>query len=61
MKSSASPRGVAATADRAVVALKGRGIELFARVDHAGAARAIGLERMGGPMQQIVNEITAPD
>ena len=39
-----SPHPVAATADRLIAALKGRGITVFARIDHAGGARAAGLE-----------------
>jgi uncharacterized protein (DUF302 family) len=38
-----SPHPVAATADRLVAALEARGITLFARIDHAGGARAAGL------------------
>jgi uncharacterized protein (DUF302 family) len=44
LRTSKSPYGVTATADRAVAALQQRGITLFARIDHAGAARAVGLE-----------------
>ena len=39
-----SPDSVRATADRAVLALERRGIELFARIDHGGGARSAGLE-----------------
>jgi uncharacterized protein (DUF302 family) len=39
-----SPHPVAATADRLIAALEGRGITVFARIDHAGGARAAGLE-----------------
>jgi uncharacterized protein (DUF302 family) len=39
-----SPHPVAATADRLVAALEGRGITVFARIDHAGGARAAGLQ-----------------
>ena len=39
-----SPHTVAATVDRLVSALSDRGITLFARIDHAGGARAVGLE-----------------
>jgi uncharacterized protein (DUF302 family) len=39
-----SPHPVAATADRLVAALEGRGTMVFARIDHAGGARAAGLE-----------------
>jgi uncharacterized protein (DUF302 family) len=39
-----SPHPVAATVDRLIAALEGRGITVFARIDHAGAARAAGLE-----------------
>jgi uncharacterized protein (DUF302 family) len=38
-----SPHPVAATADRLVAALEGRAITVFARIDHAGGARAAGL------------------
>jgi uncharacterized protein (DUF302 family) len=39
-----SPHSVAATAERLVAALGERGISVFARIDHAGEARAVGLE-----------------
>ena len=39
-----SPHPVAATADRLIAALEGRGITVFARIDHAGGARAAGLD-----------------
>jgi uncharacterized protein (DUF302 family) len=39
-----SPHGVAATADRLLAALGDRGITVFARIDHSGGARAVGLE-----------------
>jgi uncharacterized protein (DUF302 family) len=39
-----SPHSVAATADRLAAALAQRGITMFARIDHAGGARAVGLE-----------------
>jgi beta-galactosidase len=39
-----SPHSVQATIDRVVTALEARDIELFARIDHGGAARAAGLE-----------------
>ncbi len=39
-----SPHSVRDTADRAVAAIESRGITLFARVDHGGGARAVGLE-----------------
>ncbi len=39
-----SPHSVAVTMDRLVAALEGRGITVFARVDHGGGARAAGLE-----------------
>jgi uncharacterized protein (DUF302 family) len=39
-----SAHPVAATADRLIAALEGRGITMFARIDHAGGARAAGLE-----------------
>ncbi len=44
MNTSTSPHSVSETAERAVQALASRGVELFARIDHAGAARAVGLE-----------------
>ena len=39
-----SPHGVTGTVDRLLAALEARGIELFARVDHGGGARAAGLQ-----------------
>jgi beta-galactosidase len=39
-----SPHSVQATIDRVVAGLGARDIELFARIDHAGGARAAGLE-----------------
>jgi uncharacterized protein (DUF302 family) len=39
-----SPHPVADTVDRLVAALDRRGVDVFARVDHAGGARAVGLE-----------------
>jgi beta-galactosidase len=39
-----SPHSVQATIARVLAALDGRGIELFARIDHAGGARATGLD-----------------
>lgn len=39
-----SPHSVRVTSDRLVAALDRRGITVFARVDHAGGARAVGLE-----------------
>jgi uncharacterized protein (DUF302 family) len=39
-----SPHSVAVTIDRLVATLIGRGMTVFARVDHAGAARGVGLE-----------------
>lgn len=44
MEASPSPHGVRATCERAIAALSQRGVQLFARIDHAGAARAAGLE-----------------
>lgn len=38
-----SPHSVRVTSDRLVAALDRRGIAVFARVDHAGGARAVGL------------------
>jgi len=40
---SQSPHSVRGTAERAVAALARRGIELFARIDHAAGARQAGL------------------
>jgi uncharacterized protein (DUF302 family) len=39
-----SPRSVRATLDRAVASLERRGVNVFARIDHGGGARAAGLE-----------------
>ncbi|MEA2196884.1 MAG: hypothetical protein QOJ25_935 [Solirubrobacteraceae bacterium] len=39
-----SPHSVSVTVDRLLGALEGRGIQVFARVDHAAGARAAGLE-----------------
>jgi uncharacterized protein (DUF302 family) len=39
-----SPQPVEATIDRLLAALENRGIQLLARVEHARAARAVGLE-----------------
>src|SRR4030081_1403704 len=39
-----SAQPVAATADRLIAALEGRGITVFARIEHGGGARAAGLE-----------------
>jgi uncharacterized protein (DUF302 family) len=39
-----SPHSVAVTIDRLVATLKERGTTAFARVDHAGGARGVGLE-----------------
>lgn len=44
LQTTRSPRGVRETTDRAVAALGRRGIQVFARVDHGGGARAAGLE-----------------
>lgn len=44
LSSTASPHSVAVTADRVIAALDARGITLFARVDHAAGARAVGLD-----------------
>jgi uncharacterized protein (DUF302 family) len=41
---SESPHSVRETADRLLAAVKDRGIAVFARIDHAGGARAAGLE-----------------
>lgn len=47
MKTSNSPHSVRVSADRAVAALESREITVFARIDHAGGARAAGLELSG--------------
>ena len=39
-----SPHSVSATSDRLLSAVAARGIQVFARVDHAAGARAAGLE-----------------
>jgi uncharacterized protein (DUF302 family) len=39
-----SPHSVAETTDRLVAALSGRGVTVFARIDHGDGARAVGLE-----------------
>jgi uncharacterized protein (DUF302 family) len=39
-----SPYSVAETTDRLLAALSGRGITMFARIDHGDGARAAGLE-----------------
>lgn len=39
-----SPHGVVDTVERLLAALESRGITVFARVDHAGAAREVGLK-----------------
>jgi uncharacterized protein (DUF302 family) len=39
-----SPHSVSATMDRLMAALERRGVEVFARVDHGGGARAAGLQ-----------------
>jgi|SRR5438445_13709675 len=39
-----SPTGVTETMDKLVDAVERRGMRIFARIDHAGAARAVGLE-----------------
>jgi uncharacterized protein (DUF302 family) len=39
-----SGRPVRETVDRLVAAVEGRGSEVFARIDHGGGARAVGLE-----------------
>lgn len=44
LRSSRSPHSVGVTADRILAALESRGIEVFARIDHAAAARSAGLE-----------------
>ncbi len=44
LRASRSPHSVSATIDRAVAAVEGRGITVFARIDHGAGARAAGLE-----------------
>ena len=44
MRSTESPYGVRETVQRLVAALEKRSIAVFARIDHAGAAREVGLE-----------------
>lgn len=44
IRTATSPHPVAGTVERMVSALEARGIRVFARVDHAGAAREAGLE-----------------
>ena len=44
LKTTDSPHSVTDTVDRIVAGLDARGITVFARVDHAGGARAAGLE-----------------
>ena len=44
MMSTESPHGVRETVDRLIAALEKRSITVFARIDHAGAAREVGLE-----------------
>ena len=39
-----SPHGVDETVDRLIAALERRSITVFARIDHAGAAREVGLQ-----------------
>jgi uncharacterized protein (DUF302 family) len=39
-----SPHPVAATVERLIAELERRDIQVFARVDHAGGARAVGME-----------------
>ena len=39
-----SPHSVSVTVDRLVVAVEGAGAKVFARVDHAGGAKAVGAE-----------------
>ena len=39
-----SPHGVGETVDRLIAALEQRSITVFARIDHAGAAREVGLQ-----------------
>jgi uncharacterized protein (DUF302 family) len=39
-----SPHGVGETMDRLIAALEQRSIRVFARIDHAGAAREVGLQ-----------------
>jgi uncharacterized protein (DUF302 family) len=44
LRTATSPHSVPATADRIASALERRGVQLFARIDHAAGARAAGLE-----------------
>src|SRR5271154_540241 len=44
LSTSNSPHSVRVTADRLLAAIESRGSQVFARVDHAGGARAVGLE-----------------
>jgi len=39
-----SPHGVGETVERLIAALEQRSITVFARIDHAGAAREVGLQ-----------------
>src|SRR3981081_4433291 len=39
-----SPHGVGETMDRLIAALEQRSLRVFARIDHAGAAREVGLQ-----------------
>jgi uncharacterized protein (DUF302 family) len=39
-----SPHSVAETTNRLLAALDGRGITVFARIDHGGGARSVGLQ-----------------
>jgi len=64
-----SKDGPAATMDRLVAAIKGRGMAVLARIDHAGAARDVGLElrptevvlfgnpKAGTPLMQAVQTL----
>jgi uncharacterized protein (DUF302 family) len=44
LQTASSQQGVHDTTDRAVAAVEARGLTVFARIDHAGAARGVGLE-----------------
>jgi uncharacterized protein (DUF302 family) len=47
-----SPHSVTVTVDRLVAAVEGAGATVFARVDHAAGATAVGAELLGTPALQ---------
>jgi len=51
LTSATSPYDVSATVERVLAALQRRGIQVFSRIDHAGGARAAGLEM---PDEEVV-------